>query len=296
MNRFLIINADDFGYSHTVNAAIQKAHREGILTSASLMAGGQAFDEAVAMAQEMPSLGVGLHLTLTLDSPVLPPETIPHIVTPKQVLEGDLFRAGVRYTFSKIAQKELFAEMEAQFARFAQTGLAWSHVDGHQHFHLPPVVWDEMVRLCKKYRVSRIRYPYEPIRAHLRSGGQGVNLDTVAALIFRMLRKRNLSRLQGETPFFVCDRVYGHLQTGQMNEEYVLRLLGRLEGTTNEIYFHPGANHAHLLPPEEQTETVKDVELHALLSPKVRHAIESNGFQLGNYAQVESMAKHHYQK
>ncbi|MCX6380956.1 MAG: hopanoid biosynthesis-associated protein HpnK [Armatimonadetes bacterium] len=296
MKRLLIINADDFGYSHTVNVAIQRAHREGILTSASLMVGEEGFEEAVEMAREMPALGVGLHLTLTLDTPVLPAKTIPHIVTPQKKLESDPFRAGLRYTFSKTAQRELFAEMEAQFARFAQTGLDWSHVDGHQHFHLPPIVWDEMLRLCVQYGVRRIRYPYEPILDHLRSGGQSINLDTIAALIFRLLRKRNLGSLRryeqksGQT-FFLCGHVYGHLQTGQMSEAYTLKLLERLKETTSEVYFHPGANHAHLLPLEQQTEGVKDVELHALLSPKVLCVLTSGGFQLGSYAQTEAMLK-----
>lgn len=296
MNRFLIVNADDFGFSASVNAAVLKAHKEGALTSASLMVGEQGFDEAVAIAKETPSLGVGLHLVLTLDSPVSPPEAIPHIITPQKKLEPDPFRAGLRYTLSKAAQKEITAEMEAQFERFARTGLEWSHVDGHQHFHLPPVIWDEMLRLCVRYGVRRIRYPNEPIRAHLRSGGRPLNLDAAAALVFRSLRKRNIAALRRcehktGASFFLCDRVYGHLQTGDMNEAYTLKLLERLEEGVSEIYYHPGANHARLLPVEQQTTEVKDVELHALLSPKTRMAIERSGIQLCGYPQAEERAK-----
>lgn len=295
-SRFVILNADDFGYSSIVNRAIQKAHLEGVLTSASLMVAEEGFAEAVQLAKEMPHLGVGLHLVVTLDRPVLPPHAIPHLIRPNGRLDADLFRAGLRYSFSKKAQKELAQEIEAQFARFGETGLAWSHVDGHQHFHLPPIVWDTLLSQAVKHGVHRLRYPSEPIRDHLRSGGQPANLDTVASLVFRALRRRNLSRLkefekQSQHSFFLCDRVYGHLQTGKMNLEYCTRLLGRLEGATNEIYFHPGASHAMLLPPDQQTAEVKDVELKTLLAPEFRQRLQEEGVQWGNYHEAEQWRK-----
>ncbi len=293
---FVILNADDFGYSRIVNRAIQKAHTEGVLTSASLMVAEEGFAEAVQLAKEMPHLGVGLHLVLTLDRPVLPPEALPNIVRPNGKLDADLFRAGLRYSFSPKAQKELSSEIEAQFVRFAETGLEWSHVDGHQHFHLPPVVWDKMLEQAAQYGVYRLRYPAEPIRSHLRSGGQGVNLDTLAALFFRRLRHRNLRRMReversSQRFFFLCDRVYGHLQTGKMDIAYCTRLLERLEGTTNEIYFHPGASHATLLPTSQQSSEVRDVELHTLLSPLFRQALDRAEIRVGNYREVESWKK-----
>ncbi len=294
--RYAILNADDFGYSAEVNRAILKAHREGILTSTSLMVAEEGAESAVALAKENLRLGVGLHLVVTHDCPLLPASAIPSLVRPNGRLDSDLFRAGLRYAFSTTAQKQLQKEIEAQFARFAETGLAWSHVDGHQHFHLPPTVWDSMVALCGQYGVHRLRYPSEPIREHLQNGGQSANLDTLAALIFRLLRKRNLRRLrtleaQQEKPFFLNERVYGHLQTGKMSLDYCTRLTGRLQAKTNEIYFHPGAPHATLLPPELQTPDVRDVELHALLHPDLRHALETHHIQIGNYAEVEMWSR-----
>jgi hopanoid biosynthesis associated protein HpnK len=290
--RYAILNADDFGYNAEVNRAILKAHREGVLTSTSLMVAEEGAEAAIASAKENPRLGVGLHLVVTQDRPLLPLSEIPSLVRPNGRLDSDLFRAGLRYAFSATAQKQLQKEIEAQFARFAEAGLEWSHVDGHQHFHLPPTVWDSMIALCGQYGVHRLRYPSEPIREHLKSGGQSANLDTLAALVFRLLRKRNLRRLcaiemQTGKPPFLNERVYGHLQTGRMDIDYCTRLVGRLQAKTNEIYFHPGAPHATLLRTELQTPDVRDVELHALLHPNLRHALETHHIQIGNYAEVE---------
>ncbi|HZO87802.1 MAG TPA: hopanoid biosynthesis-associated protein HpnK [Chthonomonadaceae bacterium] len=291
--KHLIINADDFGYSARVNAAVLRAHREGVLTSASLMVAEAGWREAVAIARRTPTLGVGLHVVTTFDKAVLPAQEIPHLLGAQGKFGADPLRVGLRYAFSRAARRELRREMEAQFERFAQTGLPWSHVDGHQHFHMHPVVWDYLLDLCDRYGVHRLRIPHEKLRAHLRDGGDGPNLNTAALLALRVLRRRNLRVLRarktlgGRPPFF-CDRVYGHLQSSNMNAAYLLRLLERLNGTAVEIYFHPGTDYARPLPPAQQTEDVRDVELHALLDPAVRAKIETLGLCTGRYADVEA--------
>lgn len=291
--KHLILNADDFGYSARVNKAVLRAHCEGVLTSASLMVAEEGFAEAVAMARETPTLGVGLHVVTTLDRALLPPAYVSTLVNQEGRFSGDLFRVGVRYGFSQTAKAQLHQEIKAQFARFAETELPWSHVDGHQHFHLHPTVWDTLLDLCDEHGVHRLRMPHEPLRAHFRAGGDGPNLNTVATLFLRALRRRNLRVLRarktlgGKAPF-LCDRVYGQLQTGDMNTDYTVKLLDRLEGHTNEIYFHPGAPHAHPLPVEQQTDGVQDVELAALLASAVRNKIAALGLKVGTYAEIET--------
>ena len=293
----LILNADDFGHSAQANAAILRAHREGVLTSASLMVTEAGFAEAVEFARRTPALGVGLHLVTTTDRALLPAAQIPRLVGPDGKFGADPFRVGLRYAFSKAAQTQLKCEMEAQFDRFAQTGLPFSHVDGHQHFHAHPVIWDFLLALCDRYGAHRLRLPHEPIRPHLRSGGRGPDINLAAALVFRLLRRRNLRLLRsrrtlGGRPFFVCDRVYGLLQTGHLTADYLLRLLDRLDGTACEIYFHPGSPHARPLAPEQQRTDIGDVELDALLDPTVRSRIEARGLRLSTYAQAEFRATH----
>ena len=298
MTRYLILNADDFGYSAEVNQAILHAHCQGVLTSASLMVAEAGFADAVTVARRTPTLGVGLHLVVTNDHALLPRRELPLLVDGKGKFGADPFRVATQYYFSKRAQAQLRREMEAQFARFAETGLPWSHVDGHQHFHMQPVVWDNLLDLCAQYGVHRLRVPHEELRVHVRVRENcGPNLDTVATLALRALRRRNLRVLRarqaddqraGGKPFFICDRVYGHLQTGNMNTAYTLTLLERLHARLNEIYFHPGAQHARALPANQQSNGVRDVELQTLLAPAIRARIEALELQTGTYAEIEA--------
>ena len=144
MQSQIITTADDFGRSPAINAAIIRAHREGILTAASLMVTGDAWQEAVQLARANPTLAVGLHLVVSNGRAVLPPTQIPHLVDASGRFPDDPLRLGLRYAFDRAAQRELAAEVAAQFARFAATGLPLSHVDGHQHLHVHPVVYREL--------------------------------------------------------------------------------------------------------------------------------------------------------
>ncbi len=294
--KYLIFNADDFGYSARVNAAVQRAHTQGILSSASLMVAEEGWQEAVEMARRMPRLGVGLHVVTTFDKALLPAKEIPHLVDSKGRFDANPVRASLRYTFSRAAQAELKRELEAQFARFAQTGLPWSHADGHQHFHLHPVVFGSFLDLCDHYGVHRLRLPCESLRDHFRIGGDGPNVNTVAGLLLRRLHRRSLRLLRarktlGGKPIFTCDRAYGMFQSGNMHAAYTLRLLDHLAGTTNEIYFHPGTDYACPLPANQQTQDVRDIELHALLDPAVRARIEALGLCTGRYEEAEAALK-----
>ena len=288
----LIVNADDFGYSERVNAAVLRAHREGILTSASLMVAEPGFEEAVALARTHPTLGVGLHVATTYDHALLPRAEIPALAGSDGKFGHDPFLTGLRYAFSRPAQTQLRREMEAQFARFAATGLPWSHADGHQHFHLHPVVWTHFLDLCDQYDVHRIRLPRESLRAHLRVGGQTPAFNTVASLVLQVLSRRCLRLLQARRtrehkPFFVCDQVYGNYQTGNMTADYTLRVLEQIQSPVSELYFHPGAPHARLLPPNQYHDGIEDVELAALLDPAVRVRVEALSLQLSTYAAAE---------
>ncbi len=328
--RYLIVNADDFGYSEEVNAAILRAHREGILTSASLMVAEPGCEQAVKIARQTPTLGVGLHLVVSYDHALLPSRDIPLIVNGEGKFGADPFRVAMLYYYNKKAQAQMKQEMAAQFARFAQFGLEWSHVDGHQHFHLHPTVWDTLLDLCDTYNVHRLRVPREDTRAHFKQGREekekrrrgeeeirntstfpienrkskienrleGFSMNTVSSLFLRALRRRNLRVLAerqtlGGKPAFMCGRVYGQLQTGNMHEAYTLELLNRLHCLTNEIYFHPGTIHARALPADLQRDNMRDVELHTLLSPAVRARIEALGLQTGTYAQIEAASRQH---
>ena len=139
--RRLIVNADDFGRSQSINQAVVRAHREGILTTASLMVNEPGFAEAVALARETPQLGVGLHLTLLCGHAALPPEKIPGLVDAERRFSDCPVTVGLRYFARRGLRPQLEAEIRAQFEKFYATGLPLDHVNGHLHLHLHPVVF-----------------------------------------------------------------------------------------------------------------------------------------------------------
>ena len=274
--RKLIVNGDDFGRSSRINEAILRAHREGILTSASLMVTGEAFAEAVAMARQTPSLAVGLHLVLVGGRAALPPGEIPHLVDKEGFFPTDPFRAGCRYFFSPACRRELAREIAAQFARFAATGLPLSHVDGHCHFHLHPAVFPLVVSQAVRYGAKGIRLPRDDFRAAVAYDPRFLGQKAAWALAFFFLTKTARRRL-GPSRLAVADRVYGLFQSGKMHEDYLLFLLPRLRGRVVEWYFHPSTAFEEPLGPNPD-------DLAALLSPAVRRALAEEGIILSRYS------------
>src|SRR6266498_3494612 len=137
-DRRLIVNADDFGRSHSINQAVLRAHRDGILTSASLMVNGAAAAEAIELARENPRLGVGLHLSLVCGTSALAPRDIPGLVNGAGHFSNNPVATGIRYFFQSRLRPQLEREIDAQFGKFHATGLPLDHVTGPLHFHLHP--------------------------------------------------------------------------------------------------------------------------------------------------------------
>jgi hopanoid biosynthesis associated protein HpnK len=272
----VILNADDFGRSHSINAAVIRAHREGVLTSATLMVGGDSFDEAVALAHETPSLAVGLHVVVRGGRAVLPPERIPHLVSAGGFFPEGGVVTGFRYAADRAVRTELAAEMEAQFERFASTGLQLSHVDCHHHMHIHPTVFDLLVPLAERFGARGIRLPRDELWPALRFDRRDAGTKLLWAAIFSLLCRRCISRLRGRRLAFT-DRVYGLMQTGRMSEAYVVETLASLDASTAELFFHPALERGQeRLGPNPE-------DLAALLSPLVRRVIEERGIQLATY-------------
>ncbi len=265
----VILNADDLGASPAVNAAIRRAHTDGVLTAASLMVAEPALDEAVALARELPSLDVGLHVALSCGRPISSPAEVPALVGPDGRFPNDPARCGIRAFFSPAVRAQVRREVRAQFAAYEATGLPCAHVDGHQHLHLHPVIWDAVVRECARLGVRWIRVPHEEFRpwSFGRAGARRAEW-----LYFRALRPRCL-RSARRAGLRVADRVCGHLESGRMAPEYVLDLLGRLGPGVSEVYFHPGA-------------AADDVDLRALLDRRVRARIDELDLRLAGFAGI----------
>ena len=234
----LIVTADDFGAALAVNEAVEAAHRQGILTTASLMVGAPAAGDAVARARRLPTLRVGLHLVLSRGRPLLPPGQVPHMVGPDGRFRDNLLRAGCGYFCRPAARRELAAEIRAQLDAFRGTGLALDHVNAHNHLHLHPTVLGLLLRAGRDGALPAVRLPLEPPLASWRAAGEGLwrRLLTWCFLTpwVRLVKIRLL--LAG----VACnDFLFGLNDSGRMEEEKVLGFLAHLPPGLTEMCFHP---------------------------------------------------------
>ena len=229
----LIVTADDFGASREVNDAVEQAHRDGILTAASLMVAGDAAADAVARAHALPTLGIGLHIVLVEGRPLLPADRIPALVDATGNFRTDMARAGVTIFASPAARRQLAAEVEAQFAAFAATGLVLDHVNAHKHFHLHPTIAGTILKVGTRYGMRAARAPIEPRRLLRQVDGSetGSRIETVWARLVRARLRRS--------GMLVPDQVFGLAWSGAMTADRVRGILERLPDGLTEIYTHP---------------------------------------------------------
>jgi hopanoid biosynthesis associated protein HpnK len=257
-----------------VNAAVEAAHRHGILSTASLMVGAPAAADAVARARLQPGLRVGLHLTLVDGHPVLPPEEIPALVGADGRFDRNMARAGLRFFALPRVRRQLAREIGAQFEAFRATGLALDHVNAHKHMHLHPTVAALILAIGRDYSMKAVRVPAEPVGVLRRAFPD----ERHAMPFYRPWIARLRRRLVG-AGLAVNDHLFGLAGSGGMTEERVLRLLPHLPDGVSEIYFHPATERtpalAAAMPGYRHGE-----ELAALLSPAVARRIDERGIRL----------------
>ncbi|MBO1053228.1 MAG: hopanoid biosynthesis-associated protein HpnK [Dolichospermum sp. DET73] len=275
---YLIINADDFGFSQGVNAAIIQAHEEGILTSTSLMVSGDAAQEAIALAKDHPQLAVGLHLVLVCGKSVLPPAQIPNLVDSQGNFSNNPTQAGLSYQFNQATRAELRLEISAQLEKFRDSGLNLAHVDGHLHLHVHPVILNILTEFAAEFQIKFIRLPSEELSKNLKIDNRNLFTKIIWSIVFGQLRRYGEGLLKANQIKF-ADRVYGLLQTGDMSEKYLLGLIPQIEAELVEIYSHPDLVNTEI-------NNGGEVELAALLSQQVREMLTVKGFELSNYLKM----------
>ncbi len=276
-DRALIVTADDFGASLAVNDAVEQAHAQGILTSASLMVAAPAAADAVARARRLPALKVGLHLVLTDGTPLLPARDIPALVGRDGTFIEPQAWAGVRYFFDPAARRQLAAEIEAQFAAFAATGLALDHADAHKHMHLHPTVARLMIAIGRRYGLKALRLPYEP--AAPLAGAGDWRASGFAAGALRAWSGR-LRRRIAEAGLVTSDQLFGLAWSGGFTEQRLLALLPLLPRGVSEIYAHPAT--AGGWPGSVATYRYEE-EFAALASARARAAVAALNIRLTSF-------------
>jgi chitin disaccharide deacetylase len=270
--RRLVVNADDFGRSHEINEAVLRAHREGVLTTASLMVNEPACAEAVALARANPGLGVGLHLTLLCGQAALPPEQIPGLTDPAGRFSDQPVATGLRFFFNRSLRTQLTREIAAQFERFRASSLPLDHVNGHLHLHLHPTVFGILAEHAEEWGLRHLRWTFDPLRINTRLARGHWLYRLSHYLIYRLLsaRARPVLRRLGIKH---TDQVFGLLQNARVDEAYVTGLLRSLPPGDSELYSHPSlGDFRH--------------EFDALVSPRVRALVTAGDIRLIRYSDL----------
>ena len=252
--------ADDFGLTPSVNEAVERAHRAGVLHAASLMVAGPAAADAVRRARALPNLRVGLHLVVIEGPAMSPPAEIRDLVDAHGRFPSEPLRLGINYATRPHIRRQLAAEIRAQFAAFAATGLPLGHADAHKHMHLHPTVGRLMLEIGREFGLNRVRVPAEPPAVLARCGAP-VGPGAYALYHWTRVLRRQVRAAGMAT----TDHCFGIAWSGHMTSERVRRLMPELPDGESEIYFHPAvgrdATLRRLMPEYEH-----EAELTALLS------------------------------
>jgi len=284
----LILNADDFGLTRGVNEGIIQAHREGVLTSATLMACGPAFDHAVDLAKQNPGLGIGCHLVLVGGKSVAPADEIPSLASKDGRLPESLGSFVARLSSGMIRSREIAIELRAQILKIRAAGIAPTHLDTHKHTHAHPAVMNALGAVARDLGIPRVRKPIENLRdSWASSGGKGsaVLPELIAAAAARAVTPmfHSASRKFGlRSP----DYFLGLAMTGRLAPEALRRIIGVVREGSTEIMLHPGISDAELETIDTRLHHQRNAEMEALLDPGVRRAVEEHGIRLITYADL----------
>jgi predicted glycoside hydrolase/deacetylase ChbG (UPF0249 family) len=272
----LVVNADDFGFTPDVNEGIVEAHRGGILTATTLMANGEAFEDAVRLAAAVPSLDIGCHLTLIGGRSLL----APHKPLPASV--PDLLGAMIS---GRIA---IYDELAAQVRKIQTAGIVPTHLDTHKHTHLAPPVLDAVARLSQEFGIPWVRRPFDlPITA---ASGEAPFLKRATSGLLDILRgrfHRVLSRRECRT----TDHFAGFQLTGRFRIAELVQLIRALPDGSTELMCHPGRCGPSLRNASTRLKESREEELLALISPEARQALAESQVQLVNYRDLGECGK-----
>jgi chitin disaccharide deacetylase len=274
----LIVTADDFGMSLEVNEAVEEAHRNGILTCASLVVAGDAAEDAVRRARRMPGLGVGLHLAIFGARASSPFPS--RLSADGENLDQTPVRTGSAIMFFPAARADARREIAAQFEAYRKTGLPLGHLDGHWHCHQHPAVLALALEIGVPQGLKALRVPYEPFRFSRKvTAGMGKSAARLAHAIFGLPLTSAMRRQARTAGVAFNDRFFGKTDDGFVTEDLLVRLMEQLPQGATELGLHPATAtwrgpHA---PPAHWRQAD---ELTALTSPRVRKAIDKSGIEL----------------
>jgi chitin disaccharide deacetylase len=263
----LIVNADDFGFTRDVNEGIVECHRRGILTATTLMGNGDAFDDAVRVARETPTLDIGCHLVL---------------IGGRSLVTGKPLPATVSALLRALVKRELrpYDELAAQVRKIQAAGVAATHLDTHKHTHLAPPVLDAVARIGQEFGIRWVRRPFDfPLTTKVPLAKR------LTARALTVVRRR-FHRVLSSHGLHTTDHFAGFQITGCFRTQELLDLLAVLPDGSTELMVHPGRCGPELRAARTRLKESREEELKALTSPEVRDAVARHGIELTRYGDL----------
>jgi predicted glycoside hydrolase/deacetylase ChbG (UPF0249 family) len=268
----LVVNADDFGQSPGVSRGIVRAHREGVVTSTSVLGNCADLPAACALLAEAPDLGVGVHLSLVGGRPISDVGRVGSLTD----AQGNFPRRAQDFFTSwmkgHIQVDEIEVEFDAQVCRLRDAGLPLDHVNTHRHLGFLPAVGRAMEAVARKHKIPGVRSAVErPTLGWLMEPARGLEAGLLTGLAWLTRRRMGALRHGPQS--------WGFVEVGRLDEVRILELLGRMGPGAHELICHPGEEDEVETEPGEPPH-LRAHELVALTSHKVRRAFERRGVEL----------------
>jgi chitin disaccharide deacetylase len=287
--RRLIINADDFGLTPGVNRSIIECHQAGTVTSTTLMANSEAFDDAVALARSQPRLRVGCHSMLVDGAPLTSPASVATLLAPG----SQLFRTGIAgFAHAALAGRlhadEITREATAQIRRIQNSGIEVTHLDSHKHTHMFPQVLRPLLRAARECGVRAVRNPFAPLKAlafatFLRRPRFWVRYTEVTAL----RRFARAFQVEAESAGIrTTQGTFGIVATGGLDQKLFDALIGSVPEGTWEFVCHPGYNDPDLDRLATRLRASRVEEMKVLTSAQALETLRRNEIELITFADI----------
>jgi hopanoid biosynthesis associated protein HpnK len=286
--RRLIINADDFGLTAGVNRAIVEAHENGVVSSATLMANGQAFAQAVSLARSTPRLGVGCHVVLVDGAPLLPQAQVHSLLDGSGKSAGDArFREGISKfgalaMLGRLAADEIEAEATAQIRKLQASGIPVTHLDSHKHTHLFPRVLRPLLQAAQRCGVRAIRNPFERMQGSQLAASPSLWRRWAEVGVLRGFARQFRDAVQ-QAGIATPDGTLAIVATGTLNDRLLRLMVENLPEGTWELVCHPGYNDADLQGIQTRLRESREQELRILTSQSTRDLLAANGVEMVSF-------------
>lgn len=274
-SKYLVINADDFGISNNINHGIQKSYSEGILTSTSIMANGQAFESAIDFCKENSGLGIGVHLALVDGKPLLDKNSVPTLVNSDGEFPASYLEFAKNLYMGKIDLSEIQKELDAQIKEVAGRGIKIGHLDSHQHVHHFPLVSDIVLALAKKHNIPWVR---KVTSSNL--GRRSPGIIALNILANRLGRKAKSMALR------TTDKFLGAEVSGNLDEHYVSNAINMIRPGVTELMCHPGYADASIDSTDTHWYLGREKDMSTLLSSDIKNLVKEHSITLTNYKEL----------